>query len=284
MIKKVLGSLSWRFNHLIEKIKCELISYHRINLSKINSEIKGKNERYYSLIKLLKRTPNLPKTTNWFYTGDLIPISPYIWSYSTKNEKYIRLIPDFVFTEENNRQGHNYSTQVNIIKTYGSVKAKTKKIGWAGNLFSHKNRLVLYNKSLENPDLLNITHFCKHKIPEKYSFTNTYVDLKELIKTNKYLIDIEGYGYSSRLKLLLFSNRVMFIQDRPYKEYFYQWMEPYIHYIPVIRDLSNLIDQYNWAENHPKEVETIRINARNFSDKFLSFDFAVGHLSTQLNS
>lgn len=37
-------------------------------------------------------------------------------------------------------------------------------------------------------------------------------------------------------------------------------IEPYVHYIPVKQDLSDLRQVYEWAESHPEDVDNIRTN------------------------
>lgn len=42
-------------------------------------------------------------------------------------------------------------------------------------------------------------------------------------------------------------------------------LKPYIHYIPVKMDLSDLMEKLRWAESHPKESETIAKAATAFA-------------------
>ena len=51
------------------------------------------------------------------------------------------------------------------------------------------------------------------------------------------LLDIEGVGYSARLKFLLHMNRTLFIQEgRPFWTWAERGLIPWIHYIPVSRN------------------------------------------------
>ena len=98
--------------------------------------------------------------------------------------------------------------------------------------------------------------------------------MPDLVKTYAILIDVEGYGYSGRLKYLLFSQRPILLVERPHKEYFYEFMKPWIHYIPVNRDLSNLIDMIDWIKKNYKDAEVIAQNALNFAKKYCVRDSA----------
>lgn len=59
-----------------------------------------------------------------------------------------------------------------------------------------------------------------------------------------YLLDIEGRGYSGRLKFLMLTGSVVFVMDRPHVEYWHNEFQPWVHYVPVKRDASNLIEQF----------------------------------------
>lgn len=56
----------------------------------------------------------------------------------------------------------------------------------------------------------------------------------------KYLIDIRGSGWSARVKYLLLLGSVVFIVDRPDKDCWMDQFEPWVHYVPVREDMSDL--------------------------------------------
>ena len=86
------------------------------------------------------------------------------------------------------------------------------------------------------------------------------------------LIDIEGRGYSGRLKYLLWSHRPLLIVDRPHKEYFFEYLKEWEHFIPVKRDLSDLIDKTLWCLNNYNEALIIAENAYQISKIYLTRD------------
>lgn len=55
-------------------------------------------------------------------------------------------------------------------------------------------------------------------------------------------------------------------QDSPYYEHFYGQLRPYEHYVPVKRDLSDLVDQVKWALDHDEEAHYIARKARLFAN------------------
>ena len=92
----------------------------------------------------------------------------------------------------------------------------------------------------------------------------------DLVKKYAFLIDIEGIGYSGRLKFLLWSQRPVLLVERPYKEYFFKDLIAWTHYIPVKRNLSDLFFKMNWCLKNKSRVAKIAANALEFSKKHLT--------------
>jgi len=84
---------------------------------------------------------------------------------------------------------------------------------------------------------------------------------------------MEGNGYSGRLKHLLWSHRPVIIVDREHKEFFFDKLEPGKHYIPVKRDLSDLIINIKWCLENEKESKIIAENAYQFSKLYLTREY-----------
>lgn len=54
-----------------------------------------------------------------------------------------------------------------------------------------------------------------------------------------------------------------------FTEFFRDWLKPYVHYIPVEMDLSDLDDKVQWALQHDKEAKQIALNGQRFVKKHL---------------
>ena len=85
----------------------------------------------------------------------------------------------------------------------------------------------------------------------------------------KYLIDIEGNGYSGRVKHLLHTGRPLFYQKRYWNEYWFFKMEPFVHYIPIENDFSDFNQKFNFILENDDVAEEIGNNAREFAIKNL---------------
>ena len=86
----------------------------------------------------------------------------------------------------------------------------------------------------------------------------------------KYLINVDGHVSAYRLSLELSSGCCLLIVKSKYKMWFTHMLKEYIHYVPVNDDLSNLIEQIKWCRNNDEKCKKISINAKQFSEKYLS--------------
>ena len=98
----------------------------------------------------------------------------------------------------------------------------------------------------------------------------------------RYLIDLQGRGYSARVKLLLFSGRPLFLQARRWREFYFCDLEPMVHYVPVREDLSDLGQMLEWAEAHPDQARQIAHNARQYALSHLRRHHAIEVLASEL--
>lgn len=226
----------------------------------------------------VSQSHKLPNKKIRVYLGDRTPVIPGTFSYCTKTKDYKRLIPDFSFDKLDYAGYTNFTTFTNELTKLGQLPPESSKIGWSGNLFCHNNRLKLLELSRTHPEMLLVTHYSEHTVPEHYGINNNFISLQDIVKKSKYLIDLEGVGYSSRVKLLLYAQRPLFMQDRPWEEYYTPWLKPYEHYIPVKRDLSDLKSRYQWAETHEKECSDIAQNALKLAQTKLTYQDALNRL------
>ncbi|KAH6908162.1 glycosyl transferase family 90-domain-containing protein [Coprinopsis sp. MPI-PUGE-AT-0042] len=87
----------------------------------------------------------------------------------------------------------------------------------------------------------------------------------------RYIIDIDGNSWSSRFKRLITSNSLVF-KSTIYEEWFSDRVEPWLHYIPVQVDYSDLLDIIYFFRGdpsglnaHPKLAEKIALAGREWS-------------------
>jgi Glycosyl transferase family 90 len=98
------------------------------------------------------------------------------------------------------------------------------------------------------------------------------------------LIDVEGARYSRRLKLLLHSGRPVLIQDRPWREWYWHELVPWENYIPVERDLSDLLQRARWVRDNPQAAAQIGRASQDMAQRVLTRNSAVEQWAATLSS
>merc|ERR1712176_1283815 len=71
-------------------------------------------------------------------------------------------------------------------------------------------------------------------------------------------MSIEADDISSGLKWMLFSNSLLFSPPITYESWAMEsLLEPFVHYVPVYANMSNVEEMVLWAENNPKHAKRI---------------------------
>ena len=71
----------------------------------------------------------------------------------------------------------------------------------------------------------------------------------------KYQINIDGTVAAYRFPYLMGGGSLILKQDSHYYEHFYRHLRPWVHYVPVKRDISDIVERLEWALEHDDEVE-----------------------------
>jgi hypothetical protein len=92
----------------------------------------------------------------------------------------------------------------------------------------------------------------------------------------KAIIDIDGNSWSSRFFRLMCMNSVVLKVQPNHIDYFFPELKPWVHYLPVHANLSNLIDVVRLAVSEDPEathhMQTIVRNANDWCKKKVTLD------------
>jgi Glycosyl transferase family 90 len=80
-----------------------------------------------------------------------------------------------------------------------------------------------------------------------------------------------GLGAAFRTPIHLSTATAVVLQGCDNHEWYYPWFQPWVHYIPLQNDLSDLKETLTWIRSHPGEVHMIAQQGRQFYEKYLSF-------------
>lgn len=139
-------------------------------------------------------------------------------------------------------------------------------------------------KSLLNPAIMDIS-FTDRPLgcwPEAYcEYMKTLFDFKPDYNAHgkdagnhKYLVDVDGNGWSSRFKRLITTNSLVF-KATAYPEWWIDRIQPWVHYVPIQVDHSDLYDAYIFFRgglygegNHDDLAKKIAYKGREWSRTF----------------
>lgn len=146
--------------------------------------------------------------------------------------------PDFVFGGWPEAGISDFTQSCENLAAAGAAPPHTNLLGWYGNASVHgsRQRFVQIASSLhdriEAVDVGN-WHGRGDRLDQVgRGSSGNVMSMPEQVSRFRYLIDIEGAGYSGRLKMFLHSGRPVLAQQRPWREWFWPRMEAWKHYIP----------------------------------------------------
>lgn len=140
-------------------------------------------------------------------------------------------------------------------------------------------RIKLIELSLKYPKLIDarLTSLCQMddamvQVLENRGFKGERIPIWKHMKYKfQLLIDGNSSAYE-RAYWQLFSNSVILKQVSENMQWYYNELQPYIHFIPVANNLHDLVDQIEWAKKNEPSVKKIIKNANEFAQKNLSYD------------
>ena len=158
-------------------------------------------------------------------------------------------------------------------------------------------RLKASYLSLKHPTLLDagITSFnrkMKKQLGKPITIINTN-DVKQYKKNFidnayksqfKYILNIDGHVSAFRLSHELSLNSVVLLPESKFYMWFSKMLKPFIHYVPIKSDLSNLIEMIEWCKNNDEKCKVIAENGYNFYVKHLGRDGILDYMQHQLNN
>ncbi|TNN00818.1 hypothetical protein fugu_012064 [Takifugu bimaculatus] len=121
---------------------------------------------------------------------------------------------------------------------------------------SREERLHLVSLSKKNPELLDagITAWFFFRDKEKHVGKAALVGFFDFFKY-KYQVNVDGTVAAYRFPYLMLGNSLVLKQDSQYYEFFYSHLKAGTHYVPVKRNLSDLLDKIKWAQENDARAQ-----------------------------
>lgn len=213
---------------------------------------------------------------NFYFTEIKEFQAPIFCSAKLKGTQHVILIPDW---RSVSRWWAFELQRVIYASNINNWESKKNYGFWRGSC-TNPLRFNLCKLSLEYPDYLDARINAKLETPEimsQFEKEGIYCEVGwvpwETILQNKYLPLVDGVMTASpAVQSRLLSNSVMFLQDFDGIEWFFRALRPYVHYIPVKHDLSDLLDQFDWASENDDICKKISENATAFAKSSLMME------------
>ncbi|GFH49786.1 hypothetical protein CTEN210_06262 [Chaetoceros tenuissimus] len=153
-----------------------------------------------------------------------------------------------------------------------------------------RNHLVYFSK--QHPDLVDARLYSLRGLAEKHWHQNATNGLHNLlpldiIPESEYYTEYQthiimgGIGAAYRTARVLRQSIAVILQDFPYEEWFVHEMKPYVNFIPIKQDLSDLKETLEWVRDNPQKVLEIAKKGKEFYDEYLSYE-AMGEFYYEL--
>eukprot|EP01041_Mallomonas_annulata_P004469 gene4469-8901_t len=115
---------------------------------------------------------------------------------------------------------------------------------------------------------------------------NTSLSLVEQAKKYQFHISLPGNGASGRTlsQIALHCGVLLLPDDRYYLTLYEGKFKPWIHFVPIDPDLSDLVETLQWLIMHPKESSIIASNLRYFSLNYGRLEDWICYSAFMLNS
>eukprot|EP00795_Rhopilema_esculentum_P002107 gene2107-17685_t len=234
------------------------------------------NEHF--ILKVIKKLPDMELVINshdWPKVPYFDETMPVLSFSKTPNERDI-MYPAWTFWEGGPAVWPIYPTglgrwdiQIDKIsqaaREWPWEKKENKAFFRGSRTSSERDPLIILSR--KHPDLADAQYTknqaWKSDADTLYEPPAKEIPLEEHCKY-KYLFNFRGVAASFRFKHLFLCDSVVFHVGDEWKEFFYPAMKPWVHFIPVDTDLSNVSDLIEFARANDDMVREIAKRGREF--------------------
>lgn len=148
-------------------------------------------------------------------------------------------------------------------------RGKSTGYGFDNNIpFRPQSRETLIKKYGDLPPSdIDIGLTTADKKYEKYE--KPFMTIDQMLEY-RYIISVEGNDVATNLKWIMASNSIVMMPKPTIESWFLEnHLMPYVHYIPLKNDFSDLMEQYLKAEQNPVMCQNILRNAKEYVRQFI---------------
>lgn len=139
----------------------------------------------------------------------------------------------------------------------GFIETKGSRFDLVKKYFHHPKIDVGFSKIVQNKDQY-----------QKYLKNN--MTIKDQLNY-KFIISVEGNDVASGLKWQLLSNSIVLMRKPTIESWLMEFrLRPYVHYVPLKDDLSDIEEQINWCNNNYERCLDIINRSKTYMEQFLN--------------
>ena len=251
------------------------------NLELCNIEKRRENKYENDIIKIIDKFKLNFKTIK-YCPRDRVEL--FFDAPTLVKSRLISNIPNYSILYKMNTRRHFNDIETVKKKDIPFLKKKNKLI-WRGattgygfgNFIPERStsREVLVKKYCNEESIsknmdIGLSKLCQNGKKEEYKkYIRPTKTIQELLEY-KYILSVEGNDIATNLKWILYSNSVLFMPNPSIESWIMEThLIPYIHYIPVEDDFSDLEEKMKWCDHNEEECLDIIKNSREYIEIFL---------------
>ena len=211
-----------------------------------------------------KHQDQLPKEASFpIFCGDREPPVPFL-GWSAFDGRSNRLLPFVAYEHwievvENPPFDDFYH---NVDGALADFDIKGDKMFWRGRVATYSRLRMRFMQMFNSSTLFDVSHVSNNT-------AENYVDLYDTCQ-HKYLIDLPGAGFSGRRGYLLLCGSVLFVVDWPHKEWASHLFLPWVDFVPVKADMSDLLENFDTVRNNQTLALEIATNCNSKARKLFA--------------
>jgi hypothetical protein len=263
-------------NYLIDSLKGRLSQFYLFFLKFIHPNMN--NTKYYKYICLYdgyrEYTLEIDEYENYINNKLINNNKNKVYCFCKKVYDDSYLIPDLYYMYTGGYKNIMNLLSNNIINWENKINMAIYRGNIVnGSISNFINNDISYHQGFKNQRFL-LKHLLTQSdnLKQILNYNDNYMDYVSQIKY-KYILDIDGYTNSwEGLFWKLYSGSVVIKHKSLWKQWYYDELKEYVHYVPCENNFSNIEKVILWCKENDEICKQITINARNFVLDKLNWD------------
>jgi hypothetical protein len=169
--------------------------------------------------------------------------------------------------------------KINAFRHYAIVKyiryldipfeQKDNRVIWRGGAANLKQKLQLVQAHVGDSSFDLGFHAKPERMKGYERYLKGYLNIGKQLRS-KFIISIEGIDVATNLKWIMASNSIALMPIPRFETWFMEGkLEPFVHYIPLEDDFSDLKDKYSWCLANLDRCREVIRNANTYVEQFM---------------